>query len=58
VAGNVLQQELAIATGAVETMLVDVQCIMSSLPDVCQHYHTKVITTSPKAKINSQKDNP
>jgi len=51
VAGNVLQQELAIATGAVETMLVDVQCIMSSLPDVSQHYHTKVITTSPKAKI-------
>ncbi len=28
IAGNFLQQELAIVTGAVETMVVDVQCIM------------------------------
>jgi len=51
IAGNFLMQELAIATGAVETMVVDVQCIMSSLPEVASHYHTKVITTSPKGKI-------
>ncbi|MBC7341199.1 MAG: anaerobic carbon-monoxide dehydrogenase catalytic subunit [Clostridia bacterium] len=50
-AGNFLQQELAIVTGAVEAMVVDVQCIMQSLPDVAQCYHTKIITTSPKAKI-------
>jgi carbon-monoxide dehydrogenase catalytic subunit len=50
-AGNMLQQELAIVTGAVDAMVVDVQCIMQSLPDVAQCYHTKVITTSPKAKI-------
>ncbi len=50
-AGNFLQQELAIVTGAVEAMVVDVQCIMESLPDVAQCYHTKIITTSPKAKI-------
>ncbi|MFC1979296.1 anaerobic carbon-monoxide dehydrogenase catalytic subunit [Chloroflexota bacterium] len=50
-AGNMLQQELAIVTGAVEAMVVDVQCIMQSLPDVAQCYHTKIITTSPKAKI-------
>jgi carbon-monoxide dehydrogenase catalytic subunit len=50
-AGNMLQQELAIVTGAVDAMIVDIQCIMQSLPDVAQCYHTKVLTTSPKAKI-------
>jgi carbon-monoxide dehydrogenase catalytic subunit len=32
-------------------MVVDIQCIMQSLPDIAQCYHTKIITTSPKAKI-------
>ena len=50
-AGNFLQQELALITGAVEAMVVDVQCIMQSLPEIAQCYHTKIITTSPKAKI-------
>ena len=49
-AGNVLQQELALVTGAVDAMVVDIQCIYQSLPDVAQCYHTKIITTSPKAK--------
>ena len=30
-AGNFLHQELAILTGAVEAMVVDVQCIMQAL---------------------------
>jgi len=51
VAGNFLQQELAIVTGAVEAMVVDVQCIMASLVEVSQCYHTKLITTSPKGRI-------
>jgi anaerobic carbon-monoxide dehydrogenase catalytic subunit len=50
-AGNFLSQELAIATGAVEAMVVDVQCIMQALADVATHFHTKLITTSSKAKI-------
>ncbi len=50
-AGNFLQQEMAIVTGAVEAMVVDVQCVMESLPDIAQCYHTKIITTSPKAKM-------
>jgi len=50
-AGNFLMQELAIATGAVEVMVVDYQCIMPSLPDVAACYHTKVVTTMPIAKI-------
>ncbi len=51
IAGNFLQQELALATGAVDAIVVDVQCIMPSLPEVAKHYHTKVISTSPKAKF-------
>lgn len=50
-AGNFLQQELAITTGAVDAMVVDYQCIMPSLTDVADCYHTKVITTSEKTKI-------
>ena len=50
-AGNFLSQELAIATGAVEAMIVDVQCIMQALATVAKQYHTKLIATSPKAKI-------
>lgn len=50
VAGNVLQQELAIVTGAVELMIVDVQCVMPSLPDVSKGYHTEIISTSDIAK--------
>jgi len=50
-AGNFLQQELAILTGAVEAMVVDVQCIMQALVGLAENFHTKVITTSPKVKI-------
>ena len=50
-AGNDLNQELAVMTGAVEAMIVDVQCIMQSLSDLTKKFHTKFITTSPKVKI-------
>ncbi|MFO7585094.1 MAG: hypothetical protein R6W69_10225, partial [Anaerolineales bacterium] len=50
-AGNFLQQELSILTGAVEAMVVDVQCIMQALVSLSSHFHTKIITTSPKVKI-------
>jgi carbon-monoxide dehydrogenase catalytic subunit len=46
VAGNFHQQELAIITGAVEMMVVDVQCVMPSLPTVASHYHTEIISTA------------
>jgi carbon-monoxide dehydrogenase catalytic subunit len=52
VAGNFLQQELAIVTGSVDAMVVDVQCEMQSLAQVAKCYHTKLITTTPKAKID------
>jgi carbon-monoxide dehydrogenase catalytic subunit len=50
-AGNFLQQELALVTGAVEVMTVDVQCEMQGLADVAECFHTKLITTSDRAKI-------
>ena len=51
VAGNFLQQELALVTGAVELMTVDVQCEMQGLKTMADCYHTKLITTSDRAKI-------
>ncbi len=51
IAGNFLQQELAIVTGALEAMVVDVQCIMQGLVEVAACYHTKVITTDPRVHI-------
>ena len=51
IAGNILQQELSLSTGAVDAMIVDVQCIMPSLPEVSKHYHTRLITTSSKGRM-------
>jgi len=50
-AGNFLHQELAVLTGAVEVMVVDVQCVMQALAPLSQRFHTKLVTTSTKAKI-------
>ena len=49
--GNFLAQELAILTGAVDAMVVDVQCVMQGIVEVAKNFHTKVISTSPKAKV-------
>ncbi|MFH0768674.1 MAG: anaerobic carbon-monoxide dehydrogenase catalytic subunit [Chloroflexota bacterium] len=51
IAGNFLQQELVIVTGAVEAMVVDVQCIMQGLANVAGCFHTKLITTDSRAHI-------
>jgi carbon-monoxide dehydrogenase catalytic subunit len=51
IAGNFLQQELAIVTGALDALVVDVQCIMQGIQDVAQCYHTKIITTDARAHI-------
>jgi len=50
-AGNFLQQELVIVTGACDAMVVDVQCIFQNLANVAKCFHTKLITTHPIAKI-------
>jgi carbon-monoxide dehydrogenase catalytic subunit len=50
-AGNFLQQELALLTGAVDAMVVDIQCVMQGVVQLAEQFHTEIITTSPKAKI-------
>ena len=46
-----VSQETAILTGALDAMVVDYQCIMPSLANVAECYHTKLITTMSIAKI-------
>jgi carbon-monoxide dehydrogenase catalytic subunit len=50
-AGNFLQQELVIITGACDAMVVDIQCVMQNLANVAKCFHTKLITTHPIAKM-------
>ena len=50
-AGNFLMQELIVATGAVEAMVVDYQCVMPSLAKIADCFHTKLITTEKKMRI-------
>ena len=51
IAGSFVQQEVVLATGIVELMVVDVQCIMQGLGEVAKNLHTDLITSSPRAKI-------
>ncbi|WP_457571638.1 anaerobic carbon-monoxide dehydrogenase catalytic subunit [Desulfovulcanus sp.] len=51
VAGNELHQELAVMTGAVEAVVVDVQCIFPALGRLVECFHTKFISTSEQAKF-------
>ncbi len=51
VAAGFVQQEIALATGAVEAMVVDVQCVMESLGQVVNNFHTDIITTNYRAKM-------
>ena len=50
-AGNFLQQENVVLTGAVEMMVVDVQCIFPALATLVECFHTKFVTTSDVAQI-------
>lgn len=51
-AGGFTNQELGIMTGLVDAISVDVQCIMPAIVEISKKFHTKVITTSEKAKIS------
>ncbi len=48
---NFISQELPMMTGAMDAMVVDVQCIMPGIQAVSECFQTKIITTSPIAKI-------
>ncbi len=51
VAGSFIQQEMVLATGAVEAMVVDVQCVMQSVAQIVKGKHTDIITTNYRAKM-------
>lgn len=48
---NFLSQELPIMTGAVDLMVVDVQCIMPGIKALSDCYHTRIVTTMSHSKI-------
>ena len=50
-AGNFLQQENVVLTGACEAIVVDVQCIFPALGPLSKCFHTKFVTTSPIAQM-------
>ncbi len=49
-AGHEAQAELFLATGALDAMAVDMQCIWPSLPRIAKCYGTRFITTAPFVK--------
>ena len=50
-AGNFLNQENVVLTGACEAIVVDVQCIFPALGPLSKCFHTKFITTSPITRM-------
>ncbi|MFO7988928.1 MAG: anaerobic carbon-monoxide dehydrogenase catalytic subunit [Thermodesulfobacteriota bacterium] len=50
-AGNFSSTEAVLVTGAVDAMVVDIQCIKQGLAQVAQCYDTHLITTSDRAHI-------
>jgi len=51
ISASFLQQEHVILTGAVEAMVVDVQCVFPSITPISKCFHTKFITTSEICQI-------
>lgn len=50
-ASNFGSQELVIMTGALDAMIMDVQCISPGVKDLCNCFHTMLITTSNISKV-------
>jgi len=53
VAGSNIHQELIIATGLAEAIVVDVQCIYPNIENVAKHFHTRIISTMKEARLQS-----
>ncbi|MFZ3169940.1 MAG: anaerobic carbon-monoxide dehydrogenase catalytic subunit [Candidatus Methanoperedens sp.] len=53
IAGSNIHQELIIATGLAEAVVVDVQCIYPNIENVAKHFHTKIISTMKEARFES-----
>lgn len=52
-AANFVLQEDVIATGAIDALVIDIQCIMPSIADLCECFHTKLITTNPFCRFEN-----
>lgn len=50
-AGHNLQSELLLVTGAVDAMVVDVQCIWPNIVKIAECFDSQIITTEPNVKI-------
>lgn len=50
-AGGFTNQELGIMTGLIDALTVDVQCIMPAITEIAKKFHTKIITTNERAKM-------
>jgi len=50
-AANQSSQEMAILTGALEGMIVDIQCIAPAVAPLAKCYHTKLMCTTPIVKM-------
>lgn len=50
-AAHNLQSELILLTGAVDAMIVDIQCIWPSITKISECFNTKIITTESSVKI-------
>lgn len=55
-AANYASQELAIATGALDAVIADYQCVMPSIRTVAECFQTMVITTMATAKLEPSKN--
>lgn len=51
VANNYMGAEMVVATGAIDVVCVDVQCVKPSLRNATECFDTKLVTTMPIAKI-------
>lgn len=50
-AANFGSQELVIMTGALDSMIMDVQCIAPGVKDLCNCFHTMLVSTSRISKV-------
>lgn len=48
---NIMGQELVLGTGAVDTLVVDMQCVLPSMQEVAACYGTRIITTCASNRI-------
>jgi carbon-monoxide dehydrogenase catalytic subunit len=57
-AAHSLQSELAVTTGAVDSMVVDIQCIWPGISDMIECHHTRLITTMDYVRMREAKHIP